>query len=74
MTISLGDFIQLAGAVGITNCPGAPRLQYKFGRPAPTRAAADKTVPEPFDSVDSILARFSSAGFGPDEVVALLAS
>ena len=25
--ISVADFIQLAGAVAITNCPGAPRLQ-----------------------------------------------
>ena len=26
-TISVADFIQFAGAVGITNCVGAPRLQ-----------------------------------------------
>ena len=33
------------------------------------------TVPEPFDSVDKILARFTDAGnFSPAEVVALLAS
>lgn len=25
--ISVGDFIQFAGAVGVSNCPGAPRLQ-----------------------------------------------
>ena len=35
----------------------------------------DGTIPEPFDSVDSILARFADAGgFTPAEVVALLAS
>ena len=37
--------------------------------------APDLTVPEPFDTVDSILARFADAGsFTPAEVVALLAS
>lgn len=25
--ISVGDFIQFAGAVGVSNCPGAPRLE-----------------------------------------------
>ncbi|KAI0311708.1 manganese peroxidase 1 precursor [Amylostereum chailletii] len=74
-TISAGDFIQFAGAVGVSNCPGAPRLEFLFGRPAAKAPAPDLTVPEPFDSVDSILARFSDAGgFSPAEVVALLAS
>jgi len=73
-TLSAGDFIHLAAAVGISNCPGAPRLQFKFGRPAPKAAAPDLTVPEPTDSVTSILARFADAGFSPSEVVALLAS
>ncbi|KAF7792283.1 hypothetical protein EIP86_003319 [Pleurotus ostreatoroseus] len=69
-----GDFIQFAGAVGVSNCPGAPRLQYLHGRPAPTAASPDSLVPAPFDTVDSILARFSDAGFNSEEVVALLAS
>nr|WCB70288.1 manganese peroxidase MnP3 [Trametes hirsuta] len=73
--ITAGDFIQFAGAVGVANCPGAPRLQFLFGRPAATRPAPDKTIPEPFDTVDTILARFKdAAGFTPEEVVALLAS
>ena len=84
--------IQLAGAIGVSNCPGAPRLQFLFGRPAATEPAPDLTIPEPFgrfysgrpfyipdlypcaDSVDSILSRFSDAGFTTDQVVALLAS
>ncbi|KZV62726.1 class II peroxidase [Peniophora sp. CONT] len=73
--ISVGDFIQFAGAVGVSNCPGAPRLQFLLGRKNATAPAQDKTVPEPFDTVDSILQRFSDAGgFSSDEVVALLAS
>ncbi|TFY67230.1 hypothetical protein EVG20_g4017 [Dentipellis fragilis] len=72
--ITAGDFIQFAGAVGISNCPGAPRLEFMFGRPAATAPAPDKTVPEPFDTVDSILTRFKDAGFNTAEVVALLSS
>ncbi|KAH8107942.1 manganese peroxidase 1 precursor [Cristinia sonorae] len=70
--ITPGDFIQFAGAVAVSNCPGAPRLPFFLGRPAPTAAAPDGLVPEPFDSVDSILARFADAGpdgFVPVEVV-----
>ncbi|KAF5335228.1 hypothetical protein D9758_014767 [Tetrapyrgos nigripes] len=74
ITITPGDFIQLAGAVGVSNCPGAPRLNFLMGRPLPVAASPDLLVPEPFDTVDSILARFSDAGFDAAEVVALLAS
>ncbi|TFK35742.1 manganese peroxidase [Crucibulum laeve] len=69
-----GDFVHLAGAVGTANCPGAPRLQFMFGRPPPVAPAPDLTVPEPTDSVTAILARFADAGFTPPEVVALLSS
>ncbi|KAI0350878.1 manganase peroxidase [Trametes cingulata] len=73
--ISTADFIQFAGAIGVSNCPGAPRLDVFVGRKDATQPAPDKTVPEPFDTVDSILARFADAGnFSPAEVVALLAS
>ncbi|KAH8108021.1 manganese peroxidase 1 precursor [Cristinia sonorae] len=73
--ITAGDFIQFAGAVGVSNCPGAPRLDFFLGRPTAAAAAPDLTVPEPFDTVDNILARFADAGgFSPEEVVALLAS
>ncbi|KAI0076585.1 manganese peroxidase 3 [Panus rudis PR-1116 ss-1] len=72
--ISAGDFIQFAGAVGVSNCPGAPRLQFLLGRPPAKQASPDLLIPEPFDSVTKILARFADAGFSPAEVVALLAS
>ncbi|KAJ7594778.1 manganese peroxidase isozyme precursor [Mycena floridula] len=69
-----GDFIQLAGAVGVSNCAGAPRLNFFLGRPNATAPSPDLLLPEPFDSVTKILARFADAGFSPAEVVALLAS
>ncbi|KAL0956143.1 hypothetical protein HGRIS_002306 [Hohenbuehelia grisea] len=72
--ISAGDFIQFAGAVGVSNCAGAPRLNFFLGRPPAKAASPDLLVPEPFDSVTKILARFADAGFTPNEVVALLAS
>lgn len=46
--MTAGDFIQFAGAVGVSNCPGAPRLQFLFGRPAAVAASPDLLVPEPF--------------------------
>ena len=69
-----GDFIQFAGAVGLSNCPGAPRLEYLMGRPPATAPAPDGLVPEPFDAVTKILSRFSDAGFSSEEVVDLLSS
>ncbi|KAI0794167.1 Mn peroxidase MNP3 [Fomes fomentarius] len=73
--MTTADFIQLAGAIGVSNCPGAPRLDVFIGRADATQPAPDLTVPEPFDSVDSILQRFEDAGgFTSAEVVALLAS
>ncbi|KAF9475947.1 manganese peroxidase 1 [Pholiota conissans] len=74
LDLSAGDFIHLAAAVGVSNCPGAPRLTFMFGRPPPTAAAPDATIPEPTDSVTKILERFADAGFSPREAVALLSS
>jgi hypothetical protein len=73
--VSAGDLIQFGAAVGLTNCPGAPRLEFLAGRPNATAPAPDGLIPEPQDSVTKILARFADGGgFSPDEVVALLAS
>ncbi|GJE90619.1 manganese peroxidase isoform 3 [Phanerochaete sordida] len=74
-TISAGDLVQFAGAVALTNCPGAPRLEFLAGRPNKTIAAVDGLIPEPQDDVTKILKRFDDAGgFTPFEVVSLLAS
>ncbi|KAJ7155167.1 putative versatile peroxidase [Mycena filopes] len=72
--ITAGDFIQFAGAVGVSNCPGAPRLEFLLGRPAATAPSPIGLVPEPFDSITDVLARFAEVDFSPAEVVALLAS
>ncbi|TDL14922.1 manganese peroxidase 2 [Rickenella mellea] len=69
-----GDIINFAGAVGVANCPGAPRLPFLFGRPNATAPAPDGTVPEPFQTIPVILARMADAGFSPAEMIALLAS
>ncbi|KAF8965821.1 hypothetical protein BDZ97DRAFT_2086415 [Flammula alnicola] len=71
--LTAGDFVHLAAAVGISNCPGAPSLQFMSGRPPPVAAAPDLTVPEPTDNVTSILARFADAGFSAKERLARLA-
>ncbi|EIN05778.1 substrate-free manganese peroxidase [Punctularia strigosozonata HHB-11173 SS5] len=74
-TISAGDLVQFAGTVALSNCPGAPQLEFLAGRPNKTIAAVDGLIPEPQDSVSKILARFEDAGnFSPFEVVSLLAS
>jgi len=72
--ISSGDLIQFAGAVGTSNCPGAPQLEFLLGRPDPVAPSPDGLVPDPFDSITDILERFAEVGFSPEEVVALLSS
>ncbi|KAJ7760849.1 manganese peroxidase [Mycena maculata] len=73
--ISAGDLVQFAGAVGLSNCPGAPPLEFLAGRPNAVAPAIEGLIPEPQDDVTSILARFADAGgFSPFEVVSLLAS
>ncbi|RPD53510.1 manganese peroxidase isozyme precursor [Lentinus tigrinus ALCF2SS1-6] len=72
--VSFGDFIQFAGAVGVSNCAGGPRLQFLAGRNNVTQPSPDLLVPEPSDSTDTILARMGDAGFSPSEVVDLLIS
>ncbi|KAJ7097412.1 lignin peroxidase LiP2 precursor [Mycena epipterygia] len=75
--VTPGDFVQFAGAVSLSLCPGAPRVEFKMGRPMPLAPAPgpDGLVPEPFASVETILARMKDAGgFTPEDVVALLAS
>ncbi|KAF8182198.1 Mn peroxidase MNP6 [Mycena galopus ATCC 62051] len=72
--ISVADFIQFAAAVSLTKCPGVLQPPFMFGRVDATFPAPDGTVPEPFQTVDTISARMADAGFTPAELVALLAS
>ncbi|KAJ7090954.1 heme peroxidase [Mycena crocata] len=72
--VSFGDFIQFAGAVGVSNCAGAPRLEFLAGRLNTSLPSPPGLVPDPFDPVDKIIARMGDAGFSPNEIVDLLAS
>lgn len=72
--VSPGDMIQLAGAVSLTVCPGAPRISFFAGRPYPRAPAPPGLIPGHFHDVSTILARLGDVGFLPHEVVALLAS
>ncbi|KAG6886285.1 hypothetical protein C0993_006695 [Termitomyces sp. T159_Od127] len=73
-TLTPGDFVQFAGAVGVSNCPGAPQMKFFLGRPNATGPAPDLTVPEPFGTICPFKEPMGDAGFSPREVVALLAS
>ncbi|KAJ7766965.1 manganese-dependent peroxidase [Mycena maculata] len=72
--ISVADFIQFAGAVSLTKCPGILRPTFMFGRVDAKFGAPDGTVPEPFQTVDEILSRMADAGLTAADTVALLAS
>jgi len=72
--ISVGDFIQFAATVSLTKCPGILQPPFMLGRVDATFPAPEGTVPEPFQTVDAILARMADAGFTPAELVALLSS
>ncbi|TDL17354.1 manganese peroxidase 1 precursor [Rickenella mellea] len=71
---SYGDIIQFSAAVAVADCPGGARLQFLAGRPNATLITPDGTVPDPFNTVDVILARMADAGFSSDELIALLTS
>ncbi len=73
--VSAGDLIQFAGAVAVSNCPGAPRLEFLAGRPNATVPAALGLVPKPEDSVNKIFARMADCPASrPTDLVHLLAS
>jgi hypothetical protein len=66
--------IQFAAAVSVRNCAGGPRIAFMAGRPNATQAAPDGLVPDPADSVTTMLARVADAGLTPEELVDLLAA
>ena len=66
--------VQFAGAVGLANCNGAPRLEFMAGRVNSSVPAPAGLISSPADTVDAILARMGDAGLSTDDVVALMAS
>jgi cytochrome c peroxidase len=72
--ITPGDFIQFAGAISLTLCPGAPQVEFVIGRPQPREPAPDFIIPQPVNTTDQLLKAFANAGFSPEEFIALLTS
>ncbi|KAJ7642261.1 manganese peroxidase 2 [Roridomyces roridus] len=72
--ISVADFIQFAAAVGLTKCPGVLQPPFHLGRVDAKIPAPDGTVPEPFQSAQTILERMADGGLTAADTVALLAS
>jgi len=75
--VTAADLVQFAAAVGITNCPGAPRLKFFAGRPNATAVPPEGLVPAPQDSATKIIERFADASNGAitaADIVALLSS
>ena len=66
--------IQLAGALSLTLCPGAPKVEYVIGRPLPVAPAPSFIVPTPINTTDELLAAFAAVDFSPQELIALLSS
>ena len=66
--------IQFAGALSLTLCPGAPKVEFFIGRPEPKGPAPDFIVPQPTNTTDQLIAAFAAVDFSPAELVALLAS
>lgn len=72
--VTPGDLVQFAAAIALTNCPGAPRIEFFAGRPPAKEAAGDGSVPTPADSTSVQLERFKDVGLNATEVVHLIAA
>ena len=68
------DSIQFAAALSLTVCPGAPKVNFSIGRPAPLAPAPQFVIPLPTNTTDELIASFAAVGFSSDELVALLAA
>ena len=66
--------IQFAAALSLSVCPGAPKVNFSIGRPAPLGPAPEFVIPLPTNTTDELIASFGAIGFSSDELVALLAA
>ena len=66
--------IQFAGAVGVSNCAGGPRLRFLTGRPNISEASPNLLVPEPDNTTDELIERFTDAGLDTTTMINLLIS
>ncbi|PPQ73044.1 hypothetical protein CVT26_014662 [Gymnopilus dilepis] len=72
--INAGDILHFAAAVSAANCPGSPQIEFWMGRPPASGPSPPNLIPNPTDSVETILNRFAAINIGTVEVVALLAA
>ncbi|KAF8147111.1 heme peroxidase, partial [Mycena galopus ATCC 62051] len=61
-------------SVADVKCPGILQPPFIFGNVNATFPAPNDTVPEPFQTVDVLLASMADTSFSPAELAALLAS
>ncbi|TFK27219.1 hypothetical protein FA15DRAFT_217622 [Coprinopsis marcescibilis] len=73
-SVSFGDILNFANAVGLTNCPGAPRLEFLAGKSNSSQPSPPGLIPGPGNTADAILNRMGDAGFSHDETVDLLSA
>lgn len=50
IALNLPDLLNFCNT-GVSNCPGAPQLEFLFGRPLPVAASPDLLIPEPFGNM-----------------------
>ncbi|KAJ6467503.1 heme peroxidase [Mycena vitilis] len=70
--VSPGDFLHLAGVLGVLACPGGPRIDAFIGRPQPKNIAPIGLLPSPDDPVPKLLDRFADMGFTTRDLIALV--
>ena len=66
--------IQFAGAVGVSNCAGGPRLSFFAGRSNISQPSPNLLVPEPDNTTDELIERFTDAGLDTATLISLLVS
>ena len=70
----LSRSIQFTGAVGVSNCAGGPRVRFLTGRPNISEPSPDLLVPEPDNTTDELIERFTDAGLDTVTMIDLLVS
>ncbi|TFK27218.1 heme peroxidase [Coprinopsis marcescibilis] len=73
-SVSFGDILNFANAMGLSNCPGAPRLQFLAGKSNSSQPSPPGLIPGPGNDVNTILNRMADAGFSASDTVDLLSA
>lgn len=73
--VSAADFVQFAGSVGTTSCPGGPIVKTVVGRKDNSTPAPDGLLPQAFgrgSDYQSLIDLWESKTFSPRELAALM--